>query len=158
MLQSLESYLYIQTYRYRNLASYSVDGDPGVGDCLILNLVVQPVVENAVIHGIGRGTGQGSVRVRASREGGVIRFRVEDDGVGMSAEKLALIRASMESDPGGEASGLRNVQLRLRLVYGPGYGLRISSVEGGGTTVEIVMPGQPFSDPIMSPAAKWRCR
>jgi sensor histidine kinase YesM len=140
MMQSLESYLYLQTYRCSNLVTYSVEADSDARECLVLNLVVQPVVENAVIHGMGRRTVPGNVSVRASREGGLIRFRVADTGAGIGEDKLATIRAGMESSSGDEASGLRNVHRRLQLVYGPGYGIQIWSEEGRGTTVEIVMP------------------
>jgi LytS/YehU family sensor histidine kinase len=140
MMQSLESYLYLQTYRCSSLVTYSVEADDDTRDCLVLNLVVQPVVENAVIHGMGRRTVPGNMSVRASREGGVVRFRVVDTGAGIGADKLATIRAGMESSSGDEASGLRNVHRRLQLVYGPEYGIRIWSEEGHGTTVEIVMP------------------
>jgi two-component system sensor histidine kinase YesM len=140
MMQSLESYLFLQTYRCSNRVTYSVEADGDARDCLVLNLVVQPVVENAVIHGMGRRSVPGHVSVRASREGGVIRFRIVDTGTGIGADKLATIRAGMESTSGDEASGLRNVHRRLQLVYGPAYGIQIWSEEGTGTTVEIVMP------------------
>ena len=140
MVQSLESYLYIQRFRYANLASYALDVEPQVRDYLVLNLVVQPVVENAVIHGMGGRAERGRIEVRAARDGELLRFRISDDGAGMSADKLAIIRANMSSDSDGEASGLRNVHRRLQLFYGPQYGVEIRSVEGRGTTVDIVMP------------------
>jgi sensor histidine kinase YesM len=143
MLRCLESYLYIQTYRYSNFVTYSVDADEGARACHALNLIVQPVVENAVIHGMGRSVEKGHVSVRAAREGESIRFSVEDNGVGMDPGKLAIIRASIESDSVEETSGLRNVQRRLRLVYGPGYGITLRSEAGRGTRVDIVMPADP---------------
>lgn len=132
MLRSLESYLYIQTFRYSSLVTYSVDADEGTRACPVLNPVVQPVVENAVVHGMGRRIERGHVSVRAMR-----------DGDGICAEKIAVIRAGMESGSGEETSGLRYVQRRLRLVYGPAYGIQIWSEEGKGTRVDIVMPAAP---------------
>jgi sensor histidine kinase YesM len=145
MLRCLESYLTIQTYRCGNLVTYSVEADEGTRPLQVLNLIVQPVVENAVIHGMARRVDKGHVSVRAWRDGETIHIRVDDNGAGIGPAKLATIRAGMASDTGEDTSGLRNIQRRLRLAYGPGYGLQIQSAEGEGTQVEILLPASPGS-------------
>ncbi len=140
MLQGAESYLVIQKYRYKNLAGYAIEADEDARDWLVLNLLLQPVVENAVIHGIGELERPGTVRIRCSRGGHVLSIRVKDDGEGMDGEKLSLLRESLESRTSSEDSGLRNVQRRIRLFYGEEYGLRVESAPGRGTEVEIRVP------------------
>ena len=110
---------------------------------MMLKLTLQPLVENAIYHGIKERRGPGSIEVAAARRDGMLVFRVTDNGVGMSEEKLAAVRASLQAPAAGSGRngyGLSNVHERIQLSFGPGYGLRFESSPGAGTTVELLHP------------------
>jgi sensor histidine kinase YesM len=152
MVRSMEGYLLIERYRYRNLADYRIEIAPEAAPWLVLNLVLQPLVENAVIHGIGGIERPGRVVIVAGIEDGILRLAVEDDGVGMSAQKLALIREGLAAEGEDGDSGMRNVQRRVRIFYGEPWGLTVQSAPDHGTRVEISLPVACAMRPRVSPA------
>ena len=118
-------------------------------DCPILKMTLQPIVENAVQHGL-RPLGGGQISIGAAREGGILRLTVMDNGCGMDIGQLAQLRASLESDrppdireDGLRSIGTRNVHNRIRLACGNAYGLEIESQEGVGTAVVLRLPYEP---------------
>jgi two-component system sensor histidine kinase YesM len=139
------SYLAIQQMRYRDIMRYNVTIDAAIADAKTLKLTLQPLVENALYHGIKSKRGGGTITVRGSApDSGHILFEVADDGAGMPAERLAQVRAALDggemlSDSEGGV-GLRNVHERLRLYYGSAYGLQIHSRPDVGTTVRVIIP------------------
>lgn len=140
VLEGVRSYLYIEQFRYGSVRDYRLDVDDPANDCMILNLVLQPLVENAVVHGVGEGDPGGDVAIRAIYDPPLLRFRVADTGCGISSDKLRIIRRSMNGKGGGAASGLRNVNRRLQLFYGQEHGLQIDSEAGRGTVVSFAVP------------------
>ncbi len=140
MVRSMEGYLLIERYRYKNLVDYRLEVAPEAAPWLVLNLVLQPLVENAVIHGIGGCERPGRIVVIAGIENEVLRLAVEDDGIGIPAEKLALIREGLAAEGEDGDSGMRNVQRRIRIFYGEPWGLTVESESERGTRVEISMP------------------
>ncbi len=139
------SYLAVQQMRYRDILHYTVDVDPAIADETTLKLTLQPLVENALYHGIKSKRGGGTITVRGSApDSQHILFEVIDDGAGMSAERLAQVRAALDgavmpADCEGGV-GLRNVHERIRLYYGSVYGLQIHSRPGQGTSVRAIIP------------------
>ncbi len=139
------SYLTVQQMRYRDILRYKVEIEPEIADATTLKLTLQPLVENALYHGIKSKRGGGTITVRGSApDSEHILFEVTDDGAGMSPERLAQVRAALD---GGEMPtgceggvGLRNVHERLRLYYGADYGLQLHSRPGQGTTVRAFIP------------------
>lgn len=116
----------------------SQDGTANWRDVLVPTLILQPLVENAVLHGVSRKPEGGTVRIDLRQAGRDLRLQVEDDGPGIPAERLAQIRVpATQDDPG---VGLRNVDGRLRALYGEDYGLAIESEPGQGTRVTIRIP------------------
>ena len=146
-LMHLSGYLSIQKTRYRDILNYAIDIPPDMMDGYIVKLLLQPLVENALYHGIKSKRGGGFIRVSAAREGGRVRFCVEDTGKGMTAEELDRVLAAMRSNaavPGiapqdGGSFGLRNVDLRIRLYYHQNEGLQITS-GSDGTRVSFRVP------------------
>jgi two-component system sensor histidine kinase YesM len=145
-LALLEEYLVIQRYRYGDSVSFErrVGGD--LLDTPIPRFTLQPLVENAIFHGI-EPRGSGTIILRAERYGGDTLVSVVDDGVGMSAETIAGIGGG-EAQTGASVFsgmfrelGIRNVDERIRHAFGEGYGLSIESEEGKYTTVSIRLPG-----------------
>lgn len=135
----VHSYLQIQQVRYKDILSYRIDMDPRIGGQRIPKLTLQPLVENALYHGIKLKRARGTIVITGKVEGTDIVLQVQDDGVGMSPERLEQLRHSMAS---GErvGFGLSTVEERLRLFFGEGYGLNIDSTQGCGTTITARIP------------------
>ena len=133
------SYLQIQQVRYKDIMRYTVNIAPELKDVLIPKLTLQPLVENALYHGIKQKRGLGHIYVMGRGEGEDILLQVTDDGVGMSPERLEELRSALER---GErvGFGLSTVHERMRLFFGAPYGLSISSQPGVGTTVSVRIP------------------
>jgi two-component system, sensor histidine kinase YesM len=140
-LEHVESYLCIQKMRYEEKFDYSITCESILRSRQVLRLMLQPLVENAIYHGIKERRGHGTLSVEARASGGDLILVVRDDGVGMSEAKLASLNASLED--GGPAEGgygIRNVHERIRLTFGKPYGLSYTSVSGEGTEVTIRHP------------------
>jgi two-component system sensor histidine kinase YesM len=143
-LEHVESYLCIQKMRYEDKFDYSISCDPALRQRQVLRLMLQPLVENAIYHGIKERRGHGSLSVEARLESGDLFLTVSDDGVGMSEVTLALLNASLEEGgPSVGGYGIHNVHERIRLTFGQPYGLSFKSVYGEGT---VVTARHPFLD------------
>ena len=146
-IERTRSYLTIQKMRYRDILDYRIEIDEGVLNNTILKLILQPLVENALYHGIKNKRCGGTIVVRARQNtNGEIRLEVEDNGIGFAADKLARVRAKI--DEGSDDSGLENgfgidnVNKRIQLYYGRQYGLSIQSEYQVGTCVAFVIPAK----------------
>lgn len=137
-LALLERYVEIQKIRFPGKFEYVTDVDPGALEVPVPKLMLQPLVENAVIHGFEDGS-HGVVRVSARRQGGELTVTVEDDGVGMDPDSLARFQARQGPREGGGHFGLYNVDAILRLHYGQDRGLKLVPVEKG-TCIRAVLP------------------
>ena len=138
----ISSYLQIQEMRYRDILEYDIQLDQVIYKYQILKLTLQPVVENALYHGIKYKRAKGCIHIHGEKEGDIIRLTVRDDGVGMDEEELEQLRQQNEQ-PCHETEkgfGLANVNERIHMYFGPEYGMKIQSQKGKGTTVEIVIP------------------
>jgi two-component system sensor histidine kinase YesM len=151
-MEHITSYLQIQQTRYRNRLQIDLNIPEALHELIVLKLLLQPLVENAIYHGIKGRRGPGKITVEATVEQGKLLLRVRDDGVGLSAERLEemerLLAEPMESldtsgsakDKGSKSYGMLNVQARLRLSFGAEYGVKLESNEGQGTCVTIIHP------------------
>jgi two-component system sensor histidine kinase YesM len=154
-LEHIRSYLIIQKARYEDKLSFSIIAEPELNRYSVVKLILQPLVENAIYHGIKAKRGEGMISITASKTEDDLRIRVEDNGGGIKEERLREIRdilmeriplnelqegKSDDSSDGKSGYGLFNVNERLRLRFGSEYGIRIESVWGTGTVVEIVHP------------------
>lgn len=140
----IRSYLQIQQLRYRDILEYEIHIPEELSFYKIMKLTVQPLVENALYHGIKNKRGMGRIVVTAALEGEKVRISVEDNGIGMTPEALEelllKIEQPAESRLGG--FGLANVNERIRLNYGPEYGLSLESVYGKGTRAQVTVPAE----------------
>lgn len=144
-VERTRSYLMIQKMRYRDVMDFAIDVDGTVLDSTVLKLVLQPLVENALYHGVKPKRQGGTIRVRAQqRNAAEVLLTVQDDGIGMPPERVEQISAALTDDADGNHSengfGLVNVNRRIKLYYGRQYGLSLSSEHGAGTCVGIVIP------------------
>jgi two-component system sensor histidine kinase YesM len=143
-LEHVRSYLIIQKLRYEGKFDFSLCPEDEILRCMVLKLTLQPIVENAIYHGIKERRGHGIIRIDALRRDSSLVLRVTDDGVGMSSEKLTEVRALLSKPPLESSQktgyGISNVNERIQLSFGRDYGLRFESAPGQGTTVEILYP------------------
>ncbi len=143
-LKFVESYLVLQQKRYSSL-SYTLPDAGARGDYLLPALTLQPLVENALVHGCEPKRGNTHIAITITEENGELIITVADNGMGMNGEKLAALRAALaegtveptQSDTG---IGLVNIARRVKLRFGMAYGLTIDSREGEGTTVTLHLP------------------
>ncbi|WNS80592.1 sensor histidine kinase [Domibacillus sp. DTU_2020_1001157_1_SI_ALB_TIR_016] len=143
----IKSYLSIQKARYKDKLHYTIHMAPEVENASVLKLVLQPIVENAIYHGIKERRGPGHVHISACEENEQLLLTVEDDGAGMTEERLEQIRAKLASVQTEKTMqktdfgyGMMNVQARIQLVFGSQYGIQIKSLRGAGTKVVVVLP------------------
>lgn len=140
-IRHAESYLLIQSYRYRNQFTYVFEVDPELEGYLCNKITIQPLIENAIYHGIDRMVDEGEIRITvrtAPDAENDILITVADNGVGMTREQCGNILRKDRSDSGG--IGVKNVNDRLRIYFGEKYGLSIESEPDVGTTVTVRMP------------------
>jgi len=137
-LEHAEHYLEIQTCRYKNQFTYAFHVDPACLDYYCNKITLQPIIENAILHGLDLLVEEGHIDVQVYQEGEDILFCVQDNGVGMSPEQVSAILEQDAQDRTG--IGIKNVNDRLQIYFGKGYGLRIVSELDMGTRVEIRMP------------------
>jgi two-component system sensor histidine kinase YesM len=156
-IQRTESYLTIQKIRYRDILDYVVDVDPEILDCTVLKLTLQPLVENALYHGIKNRRGGGTITVRARRaDGNCALLEVIDNGAGFTSDKLLRVQRELEDEDGeflfrASGFGLGNVSKRIKLYYGREFGLTIDSDLGSGTRVALRIPLQDAPNERISP-------
>ena len=138
----VEYYLKIQQYRFGDRIRYHIFVEEDLQGCYILPLLMQPIVENSIIHGLESKEGVGTIRIEVRRRDENVVISIEDDGLGIPEERLRKMRESMNSHhERGSHIGVSNVHQRVKLRYGEAYGVRIDSVSGQFTRVEILLPG-----------------
>lgn len=142
-IKHVESYLMIQKVRYENKLNYEINIDENILDYNVIKLILQPLVENAIYHGIKEKRGKGEIIILGTLENDKIHIKVIDNGIGISESKLEMINSLLKGN--GSATnklgyGIFNVNERIRLNYGNEYGLTYSSVYGQGTAVDLWHP------------------
>lgn len=141
-IQALRQYVYLQNLRFQNRFSLEEEIDQRIYACRILKLLLQPLVENCIKHGFPDRRMQGCIRLVGRIEENRVIMQVIDNGVGMSGEDLAWVFSEEELDRErvGEHQGLSNVHRRIRLHFGPDFGLSAASTPGHGAMVTVTFP------------------
>lgn len=143
-LEHVKHYLLIQKFRFEDKIEYEIDMQEQLKPYLTLKLILQPIVENALYHGIEQMKGKGTITIRAFAECGDLFIVVQDNGLGMDADRLAELFAASSADKPAKKRergvGLFNVHERIRIRFGLPYGLLICSSPGEGTIVRIRLP------------------
>ncbi|MBC8530054.1 sensor histidine kinase [Christensenellaceae bacterium NSJ-44] len=142
-IEWIKSYIFIEETRYcgKFLVDYQID--PQVENDLTIGFILQPIVENAIFHGLEpkEGMGKLTIAIREKQEEGIVEFEVRDDGVGVEQSDIeSFMNAELRSKQRRRDVGLYNVNRRLKLNYGDEYGLQIHSQKGEGTQVRIKIP------------------
>lgn len=149
-LENIDCYMTIQNVRFNNrLACHKVI-DADTLKCKIPKLLIQPIVENAIYHGLEKKMGAGKLTINSYRTGSRLMISIQDDGLGISPERLAEINNALSNQNAGSrlinknkkhfSIGLSNVNSRIKLLFGNEFGLFIYSTEGFGTTVQMILP------------------
>ena len=134
------SYLTIQKMRYKDKLEFQIQVDAQIMGVPIIKLVLQPLIENAIYHGLKYKEGKGLLIVRGYREGENAVIQIKDNGAGMDEQTLSHIFEKHKVNYRSNGVGVYNVQKRLQLYYGMDYGITYSSRQGEGTTASIVIP------------------
>ncbi len=136
----VKNYLAIQKMRYKDKLEYEIEVEPSVKFVQIIKLVLQPLVENAIYHGLKYKEGMGHLSIRAYMKETQVCIEIADDGVGMTQEVLDHIFDQHKIDSSRNGVGVYNVQQRLQLYYGEDYGVRFVSSPNEGTTAIVSIP------------------
>ena len=142
-IKHVESYLMIQKTRYEDKLNFTIQVEEKLMSCRVIKLILQPLVENAIYHGIKEKRGQGQIMIVGQLENDKIHFQVIDNGIGMMPEKLEQINQLLKGDtmqPTEVGYGIFNVNAKIKLNFGNDYGLSFQSVYGQGTTVDVWHP------------------
>ena len=141
-LQHSRSYLEIQQMRYQDILNYEIHVPEELHRYLIPKITIQPLVENALYHGIKNKRGLGRIVISGRKEEDFLILQIEDNGIGMRKERLDQVKEGMNQKIPTEKDiyGLYNVNERIRLNFGEKYGLSIESTYGEGTVVSIILP------------------
>ena len=135
-------YLTIQKMRYKDKLEFRIDVDPSILYIPLIKLVLQPIIENAIYHGLKYKESKGLLIVKGFMKDGNAVLQVIDDGVGMDEETLSHIYDKHKVNYHSNGVGVYNVQKRLKLYYGDDYGITYESEKGKGTTATITIPGR----------------
>lgn len=143
----VESYLGIQNLKYQNRFAWHIETSPETEQLSTLKLILQPLVENAIGHGILRMPDEGEILVKSMLQGEELLFIVEDNGCGMTEETVEqLLKGEIESSGGHSGIGVKNVNQRIKLYFGERYGLEIESEFDEGTKITVHLPIIPYEE------------
>ena len=147
-IEHVRNYLTIQHMRFKNRFTYGIEADESVMDLASVKLILQPLVENAIYHGMEFMDGDGEIRIHVYRDGDDLYMKVSDNGLGMTKEQIENMFSDKKhvASKSGSGIGVRNVNERIRLYFGSDYGLSIESELDEGTTVTIHMKAIPYSE------------
>ena len=142
----IRSYLKIQKIRYEDILDYSIEIEPSIRRRIVLKMLLQPLVENALYHGIKNKRGGGCILIRGYEDRNGLVFEIEDNGIGMDETELAAVRQKLRLEPGEELQpignggfGLHNVAQRVRIYYGDQAEILVESEKNIGTCFKIYL-------------------
>jgi two-component system sensor histidine kinase YesM len=142
-LAYIDAYLSIQNTRFQNKVNVSIQVEETILNEQVPRFILQPLVENAFVHGLENKLGRGSLIINGSLGGETIKFQIIDDGVGMEALQVNELLVSNRPTPSGRrgtGNGILNVHNRILIIYGEPYGLKIQSSPNIGTNIEVNIP------------------
>lgn len=160
-MQHVSNYLYIQKIRYQDKLNYHIDAPDDIKDYMVPKLILQPLVENAIYHGIKRKRGGGTIHVKGLLEQGTLRFVVQDDGAGITPEQLEQLkqRLAESQEYGSQKSfGLPYIVQRLRLHYGSEGQVLVEGWPDQGMRITVILPAQKTLGKAGEYASHFDCR
>jgi len=144
-LAQATSYLEIQQIRYSDILDYSISVPEEMQECMVPKLILQPLIENALYHGIKNRRGRGTIVISGEKDGSDLFLRVHDNGAGIPPEQLEELNLGIYQEH-HRGLGLKNVSQRIKLYCGQEYGFSFDSVPGEGTTITVRLPAEGLSN------------
>lgn len=140
----LKNYIYVMAERTHDSVKYEIDLDESISQNVIPKLSIQPIVENALIHGLKNKKGEKNISIHAKPVGNDVAIEIFDNGVGMNPNSLneLLTKDDLKTVKSGDSIGLTNINARIKMLFGEKYGISIQSEIGCGTTVVLMIPSQ----------------
>ena len=146
-VEHVRNYLMIQNMRFKNRFEYSIDVDEEVLSYSSLKLMLQPLVENAIYHGMEFMDGDGEIDVKVFKEDDSLYFTITDNGLGMSEDMVeTLLSKDFVPSKKGSGIGVKNVNERIKLYFGSEYGLKVESEPDEGTKITIHLPAVVYGE------------
>lgn len=140
-INNLYDYIELQNIHFEGRLIFNLNIEDQLKNCIIIKLLLQPLVENAIYHGVGVTDQQGIIDIFGFTDGSTLTFKVADNGIGISPDEVDLLNDYINhKNESYKSIGLRNVNRRIKLYYGDSYGLRLDSVLGRGTVITIEIP------------------
>ena len=141
-ISHLKNYTYVMDVRMQNHVRYIYDIDEDVLQNQIPRISIQPLVENALNHGLRNKRGEKEIRIRIRKKAGILEICVADNGVGMDAKELnrSLTKNDLQRVEQGNSIGLFNINARIKMLYGEEFGIILESTQGEGTSVYVTLP------------------
>ncbi|QGQ95038.1 sensor histidine kinase [Paenibacillus psychroresistens] len=143
-IEHLKNYIMLQNFRFKDKFELIIEMDQELIDIPIIKLIFQPIIENAIFHGLETMIGKGEIKITGYQAENKTIFLIEDNGIGMTAEQLEKLNdpdvTEIHSGDASRGIGLKNVNERIKLHYGEIYGIKITSEQGKGTTVSLELP------------------
>jgi two-component system sensor histidine kinase YesM len=143
-IEYLDAYLELQKVRYQNRFQVEMQVDKGISELYIPKMLLQPIIENAIHHGIGsKAEAEGKITIKAwESDHNRLEIQIIDNGIGMDTVQINEITARLQITEASDlhSIGLRNVYQRIILLFGEPYGLHITSISGQGTVVSVSLP------------------
>ena len=141
-MSTVRDYLFIQEQRFGDKITVIYQVEKEADKYQVPNFILQPLIENAIIHGLEPKIGKGSLLIRMKRESNRLYFCIEDDGEGMSEKEIGTLYQKCEEGDTGKSIGIKNVYRRLILCYGEESRLNIKSEKNKGTKIQFSIPLQ----------------
>ena len=146
-LKNVEHYLLLQKYRYIDKFDVEIHCEEDLKECAIPNVMLQPIVENAIFHGLAPKEEKGVLIILVTRESDTLKISVEDNGVGMTPEMIEELMSEVNVNRGGMRKiGIANVSKRITQIFGDSYGMSVESSVNVGTKVTMTIPYQIYSE------------
>lgn len=139
-IEHARNYLTIQKIRFKNKFNYDIEVQPEVMNLKTIKLILQPLIENSIYHGIEYMQDQGHIKIKASIIDGKLLYEVLDNGLGIDPEKITNLLEYEVETKGDSGIGIKNVQKRIQLTFGKEYGLQVESELEEGTSIKILLP------------------
>ena len=140
--EHVQNYLDIQKVRYKDKVSYTITADPAIAQKMVPKLIIQPLVENAIYHGLKPRKENGHIEIIVSSDTDFLLIEVRDDGIGMSPERLTQLQTDLANSVESDHYGLYNINERLKTTFGEDYQIRVTSKVNQGTIVLLKIPIQ----------------
>lgn len=142
-IDNLYDYITLQSMHFQGRINFNVNIEDSLNDCIVIKLLLQPLVENAIFHGFGVWSNPNSIDIFGFTDGNTLTFKVADNGIGIEEDTLTLLNGYINNQNNSFTSiGLKNVNRRIKLYYGESYGIHLESVFGRGTVITVTIPYQ----------------